>query len=144
MTIRGKTESPLHFWLVNSGDGGLINKGEAEALIPGAVAGEISRLLRLGKKGEALLGSRRLREGDLAVLVRTNRQARLMQAALGRLKIASVLYTTGNLFDTYEAQEVQRVLDGMVHPLREGRIRAALATNLLGVTGETLERLTAR
>ena len=142
LTIRGKAESPLHFWLVNSGDGGLINKGEAEALIPGAVAGEISRLLRLGRKGEALLGSRRLREGDLAVLVRTNRQARLMQAAQARLKIASVLYTSGNLFDTYEAQEVQRVLDGIVHPLREGRIRAALATNLLGVTGETLERLT--
>ena len=142
LTIRGKTETPLHFWMVHSGDGGLINKGEAEALIPGAVAGEISRLLRLGRKGEALLGSRRLREGDLAVLVRTNRQARLMQAALGRLKIASVLYTTGNLFDTNEAREVQRVLDGMVHPLREGRIRAALATNLLGVTGETLERLT--
>ncbi len=142
LTIRGKREPPLHFWQVNSGDGGLINKGEAEALIPGAVAGEISRLLRLGKKDEALLDSRRLREGDLAVLVRTNRQARMMQTALGRLKIASVLHTTGNLFDSYEAQEVQRVLDGMVHPLREGRIRAALATNLLGVTGETLERLT--
>ena len=78
----------------------------------------------------------------MAVLVRTNREARLMQEALGRLKIASVLYTTGNLFDTYEAQEVQRVLDGIVHPLREGRIRAALATDLLGVTGETLEKLT--
>jgi exodeoxyribonuclease V beta subunit len=141
LAIRGKMESPLHFWLVDSGDGGLINKGEAEALIPGAVAGEISRLLRLGKKGEALLDSRRLREGDLAVLVRTNRQARLMQTALGRLNIASVLHTTGNLFDSYEAQEMQRVLDGMVHPLREGRIRAALTTNLLGVTGETLERL---
>lgn len=142
LTIRGKRESPLHFWLVNSGDGGLINKGEAEDLIPGAVAGEISRLLRLGKKGEALLDSRRLRDGDLAVLVRTNRQARLMQTALGRLKIASVLHTTGNLFDTYEAQEVRRALDGLIHPLQEGRIRAALATNLLGVTGETLERLT--
>ena len=92
LTIQGKTESPLHFWLVNSGDGGLINKGDAEALIPGAVAGEIARLLRLGEKGEALLGRRRLGEGDLAVLVRTNRQARLMQVALGRLNIASVLY----------------------------------------------------
>ena len=142
LTIRGKMESPLQFWLVPSADGGLINKGEAEALIPGAVAGEISRLLRLGEKGEALLGRRRPREGDVAVLVRTNRQARLMQTALGRLKIASVLYTTGNLFDTPEAQEVQRVLDGMVHPLQEGRIRAALATNLLGVTGENLENLT--
>ena len=142
LTVQGRTEPPLHFWQVHSGDGGIINKGEAEALISGAVAGEISRLVRLGKNGEALLGRRRLHERDLAVLVRTNRQARLMQAALGRLKIASVLYTTGNLFDTYEAQEVQRVLDGMVHPLREGRIRAALATNLLGMTGEALERLT--
>ncbi len=142
LALQGKTEPPLHFWLVNSSDGGIINKGEAEGRIPEAVAAEISRLLKLGKNGEALLGSRRLREADLAVLVRTNRQARLMQTALGRLKIASVLYTTENLFDTYEALEVQRILEGLVNPLREGRIRAALATNLLGVTGETLERLT--
>ena len=143
LTIRGHPEPPLHFWLVDSGEGGgVINKGEAEILIPGALADEIARLLRLGKCGEALIGNRRLAEGDLAVLVRTNRQARLMQAALTRLKIPSVLDTTENLFNSPEALEVNRVLAAIVHPHREGLVRAALATNLLGVNGETLERLT--
>jgi exodeoxyribonuclease V beta subunit len=145
LSIRGKTEPPLTFWLVDSdetGEGGLINKGEAEALISVGLAGEISRLLRLGEKGEALIGGRPLREGDLAILVRTNRQARLVQEALGGLNMLSVLHTTGNLFDSYEALELQRLLEGIVHPSREGGIRAALTTNLLGVNGETLERLT--
>ena len=37
LRIRGKTEPPLTFWLVDSdeaGQGGVINKGVAEALIP--------------------------------------------------------------------------------------------------------------
>ena len=142
LTIQGHSESALHFWLVESGDGGLINKGEAEASILRALAGEISLLLGLGKKGRAHIGDRPLGEGDLAVLVRTNRQARLVQEALARLNIPSVLHTTGNLFDSREALEMCRLLDGMVHPSLEGRIRAALATNLLGVNGESLEKLT--
>ena len=88
------------------------------------------------------MGDRPLGEADLAVLVRTNRQARSVKEALARLKIPSALYATGNLFDSRESLEMCRVLDGIVHPSREGRIRAALATNLLGVNGEALEKLT--
>ena len=92
----------------------------AYELIPGAVAGEISRLILLGRKGKALFGSRPLREADIAVLVRTNREAQLMQEALSELKIPSVLYTTGNLFDTHEAMEMSRVLEGIANPPRSG------------------------
>jgi exodeoxyribonuclease V beta subunit len=144
LVTNDKTEPPFHLWFVDSnevGDGGVINKGVAYELIPRAVAGEISRLILLGRRKKALFGSRPLREGDIAVLTRTNREAQLMQDALSGLKIPSVLYSTGNLFDTHEAMEMGRVLEGIANLHDERVIRAALATDMMGVSGETVEEL---
>lgn len=144
LRINGQTEPPFHLWFVDSNkvaDGKVINKGVAYDLIPDAIAGEISRLIVLGTAGKALIGDRPLREADIAVLTRTNREARFIQEALSELKISSVLFSTGNLFDTYEAMEINRVLEGIADPQQEGLIRAALATDMIGVRGETLEDL---
>jgi exodeoxyribonuclease V beta subunit len=144
LKVNGKAEPPFHLWFVDSneaGDGGVINKGVAYDLIPKAVAGEISRLILLGRKDKALFGSRPLREADIAVLTRTNNEAQLMQEALSALKIPSVLYSTGNLFDTHEAMEMSRLLEGIANPHDETAIRAALATEMMGVSGETIEEL---
>ncbi len=144
LKVNGQAEPPFHLWFVDSnevGEGGIINKGVAYELIPKAVAGEISRLILLGRRGKALFGSRPLREADIAVLTRTNKEAQFMQEALSELKIASVLYSTGNLFDTHEAMEMSRVLEGIANPHEEGIIRAALATDMMGVSGETIEDL---
>jgi exodeoxyribonuclease V beta subunit len=119
-----------------------MTKTLARELIPKAVAGEISRLLDLAGKGKALLGERPLREEDMAVLVRTNAEARLMQQALSALGIPSVLYSTGNLFDSLEALDMERVLAAIAEPNDERALKAALATRMLGVTGEELEGLT--
>ncbi len=62
------------------------------------------------------MATRPLREADIAVLTRTNREAQLMQEAMSELKIPSVLYSTGNLFDTHEAMEMSRVLEGIASP----------------------------
>ncbi len=142
LKVNGKAEPPFQFWFMDSnelGEGGLIKKGVAYELIPKAVAGEISRLILLGRRGKALFGGKPLREADIAVLTRTNREAQLMQDALSDLKIPSVLYSTGNLFDTPEAMEISRVLEGFANPHDEGFIRAALATDMMGVSGETIE-----
>jgi exodeoxyribonuclease V beta subunit len=140
----GKSEPPFHLWFVDSNEareGGVINKGVAYDLIPRAVAGEISRLIHLGRRGKALLGNRPLREADVAVLTRTNREAQLMQETLSELKIPSVLYSSGNLFDTQEAVQMSRVLQGIAKVHDERVIRAALATSMMGVSGETIEEL---
>jgi exodeoxyribonuclease V beta subunit len=144
LKINGKSEPPFQLWFVDSGEvaeGKSINKGVAYNLIPEAVAAEISRLILLGRKGRVLIGDEPLREADLAVLVRTNNEAQLVQQALSELRIPSVLYSTGNLFDTHEAMEMSRVLEGIANPHQEGLIRAALATDVMGVTGETIESL---
>ena len=79
----------------------------------------------------------------MAVLVRTNREARLVSRALTGLRIPNVLHSTGDLFETPEAEEVERVLLAIAQPGREDLIRAALSTDLVGLTGEEIERTAA-
>ncbi len=140
-----KTESPFQLWFFEadkvSDSGKPVSKTLAKQLIPEAVAVEISRLLALGRKNRALLGKRPLMEGDIAVLVRTNVEARLMQDALAALGIPGVLYSTGNLFDSHEALEMEKILFAIYEPKNERRIRAALTTDMMGLTGEVLDDL---
>ncbi len=145
LMVEGKSEPPLQLWFVDAkkttGVDKPITKTLARELIPAAVAAEISRLISLARNGKALLGNRPLREADIAVLVRTNAEARLMQRSLSVLKIPSVLYSSENLFDSHEALEMERVLAGIAEPKREGLLKTALATDMMGVKGENLEGL---
>ncbi len=103
------------------------------------VAGEAARLVNLGRAGKALLGDEPLSERDMAVLVRTNREARMVQDALRQVDIPSVLYNAGDIFETREAREMGMILQAIAEPRREGLIRAALATDVLGMSGEEIE-----
>ncbi|MFZ7110375.1 MAG: exodeoxyribonuclease V subunit beta, partial [Desulfatiglandales bacterium] len=143
LRVDGREEEALHLWYVDArkhvDPGKPISKNRARDLIPEAVAGEISRLVRLGRDHRVLLNERSLQAGDIAVLVRTNAEARLVQSALSALHIPSVLQAGGDLFDSHEAQEMERVLAVVTEPGDEALLRAALATDLLGVSGESLE-----
>jgi exodeoxyribonuclease V beta subunit len=145
LKLEGERET-FTLWFVDSekwaGQNGVINIGVAQAHLPGLVAAEIIRLLNLGKEGKALIGDRRLRANDIAVLVRQNREALLVQKALSERNVPSVLHSTENLFDSHEAQEVGRFLAAAVEPNAESLIKAALSTDMVGIAGEELEPLT--
>jgi len=84
--MNGAHEPPLHIWFIDRShankEDGTINKGSAEPLVAKTMAAEILRLVLLGQQGKATIGDRALCPGDIAVLVRKNRQARLMQEEL--------------------------------------------------------------
>ena len=145
LIIDNKKESPLHLWFLDANkitkSDKAINKTQARELISKAVANEISRLISLGRSDRALLGKNPLREGDIAVLVRTHYEAHTMQKALAALNIPSVLYTTENLFDSHEALEMERVMAGISEPNNAGLLKAALTTDMMGVKGEELDDL---
>ena len=156
------SDPPMRIWFANASDientGKAIPKGKANRLIVSAVAAEISRLLtppptppRNGEgrplprplpeteRGDSPCpfreGGRGVRSADIAVLVLRNQEAALIQKALSDLNIPSVLHSTGNLFDSYEAIETERVLSGIAEPHSERNIRAALATDIMGMSG---------
>ncbi len=142
----GEPGPSLELWLVNAdqmaGSGKAITKSAAKEMIPHVVAEEISRLLFLGKSGHLYLGESALRENHIAVLVRENTQAHLMQQALSDRRIHSVIYTTDSLFSTHEALEMERVLQGIARVENEQALRVLLTTDMFGLNGEDLYELT--
>ncbi len=111
-----------------------INGGTARRRCATATAGEILRLLH----SEATVEGRPVVPGDIAVLVRTNKQARRMQEALSIARVPSVLESDSSVFLTLEAIELERVLWAIVHPGDRNAIRVALATGLFGFDGNAL------
>jgi exodeoxyribonuclease V beta subunit len=133
---------PFQLWMAKRREEGAmasISKEEARRLILSWLQEEICRLLRLGRQGRARLAERDLSPGDLAVLVRTNREARLVQSALAAVGVASVLNSSESLFASREAVEVHLLLQALVERNNRRRIRAALATRLLGVEAGCLD-----
>jgi len=150
LTEGGERRAPLKLWLAPRKEPGKpINKGDAWEMLPEAVAAEISRLLRDGAAGKLNILERKsegdveraVQPRDIAVLVRANRQAKLMQRALTRRGIPSVLCSAGNLFESDEAAELLRILSAVAEPGHESLLRGALATDLTGVCGDELARL---
>ncbi len=146
----GESKPSLKMWFAPRRDPGKpINKTEAWEMLPETVAAEISRLLRDGQAGALTIvdnsvdppAVRGVEPRDIAVLVRANRQAKLMQSALTRRGIPSVLCSAGNLFESDEAAELLRILSAVAEPGHESLLRGALATGLAGVCGDELARL---
>jgi len=127
-------KTPLTLWYLDSrtysDQNKPINKTDAEGLIAGAVAEEICKIATA--KSEPWL------PGDMAVLARTNRQAQKVKARLSAKGLPSVLYSTGNIFDSHEAMEIEKVLLSIAEPDNMGYLRAALTMDMLGATGEDL------
>ena len=116
-------------------------KGEATRRAATATAAEIASLLRLADAHRARLGDRDLEGSDIAVLVRSHRQGRLMGDALARLGVPSVQQAEDSVFASPEAEQLRRVLLAVAEPGRDDIVRAALGTELLGMPGEELVRL---
>ena len=136
--------SPLKLWFVRRevmGRGGTIPKGEAADRLPEAVACDIVSVLNAGQAGECLVEGRPVSPEDIAVLVRTNREARLIQDALNKRKVPCVLYSQESVFQSDEASEIERILSGIAEPGDPGKVKAALATDILGAKGPDIHRL---
>lgn len=142
-TLRGKEQPPFTLWYVKSTDkqtpAKQISKKDARGVISKAIAAEISSLIHLGKKGEALIEGKPVQSGDIAVLVRKNEEARLLQQSLSELHIPSAIHSSGNIFDTHEAIETKRLLDAVSQPNDLRLLRPALATDIIGLEAEKLD-----
>ena len=125
--------APLTLWTLQSPpEAKSFTKEAAQNSLSEAVAADIARLLRLGENGQAHLGSRALVGGDIAVLVRKRREGESVRQALARHGIPSVSIGGGSVWHSEEAEEIERLLLAVAAPSREGLVRAALSTVLLG------------
>ncbi len=140
LTLNGITDPhPLQIWTCDPLEAGKAdNVDVSRQRLAQAVSNEIARLLNLSTQGEATIKERPLAAGDIAVLVRTHKEGALVEKTLKMHNIPSVQSGTGSLFDTREAQEVMRVLRAIADPVNESLVKAALTSDLFGVSGDDL------
>jgi len=132
--VVSKESVPLVFWFLKSEKATkLLSKNHAVKLIGRAVAREISNVLSEQP--------RTFQEKDIAVIVRTNRQARIVKHHLSQLHVPSVLYNAGNIYDSRESLEVERILSSLADPSNPRLFRAALTTDTIGFSGEKMGAL---
>ena len=125
--------APFTIWFVDSKAQKPVNKSVATEQIAQAVADEIRRLISMPIYfPHSSPPSHPVKTGDIAILVRTNRQARLIKDTLSMKGIPSVLYNAGNIFDTREAIEIERLLLSISEPGNEHLFRLAMATDMFG------------
>lgn len=117
-------------------------KGVDEVSAIATTVVEIARLLNHGTlRGRD--GARPLRAGDIAVLVRTNKQAMAVRDALARAGIAAATQGNDSVFASDAANALRLLLEACAHPSDPARLRAALATPLLGASAVEIARLDA-
>lgn len=113
--------------------------GKAADEIRIAVVNEIVELL----SGDYTLQpiSRHLQPKDIAILVRTNTQARDYQAALRLAGVPSVLNSTESVFASAEATGLYSLLQAVAHPGDSGLLKQALILDWFDLDGQTLQQL---
>jgi len=119
----------------------LISKERAERAAVDFCTDTIMHLLREADADRASIGGKPLTTGDIAILVRTHREAEAMQQGLRRRGLHSVYYSQNSVFATEEAGQLALVLAALTDLSQPARIRTCLATDLFGCTGEDLQAL---
>ncbi len=117
--------------LRSGGDKAMSADASRDAATQACVAA-IHQILVEARAGNAVLRGRPVQPGDIAVLVRSHREATLVQRALAAVGIPAVAAGKQSLFSTPEARDLRALLLALLQPADEGRLRAVLATVLLG------------
>lgn len=139
--LKDSQGAPLTLWFIRGEDRGLLNKNTAEKEIVRGLALEISRLLDQGSAHRVVIDDKPVEPGDIAVLVRENRQARLVRDELAGYGIPCVVMSDENVFESREAFEMEMLLKAVSMPHSEGLVKAALATSIMGLSGNDIDAL---
>ena len=138
-------ERALHFPKIGSAP--YQSKAKATMAAVGWTARHIARSLESARRGEATGflqedgAVKPLSAGDIAVLVSSNSQARLVKDRLAELGVPAVVGGETSIFETDDARLVNLMLDVLVDPQRLASIRTLLASRLCGMSASRIAEL---
>ncbi|WP_334551327.1 exodeoxyribonuclease V subunit beta [Vibrio scophthalmi] len=144
-TLSGTRQPALTYWLQEAEEKPLA-KGEYLEAMASATANQIQTILQAAANNEAMLvgakGEQAIEAGDIAVLVRTGNEGRMIKQALADQGIASVyLSNRDSVFSSVVASDVQRLLQAVLTPEYDRALRACLASELFALDAATLDSL---
>ena len=133
-----QTLAPMMLWQLGQSESksGFWSAGKAAEQISVAVINEVVALLADGYSLQP--ANRPLLAKDIAILVRTNAQARDYQAALRAAGVPSVLNNTESVFSSQEASDLYTLLQAVAHPGDSGLLKQALTLNWFALDGAML------
>ena len=133
LKIAGEEQTPLQLWH----DDGEYSRSRAQFTAAEQCAEKIDALMH----GDATLGDEPVQARDIAVLVRSRKQAGLIREALSARQIGSVFLTRDSVYDSLEARDLFAWLQAVAHPTDERALRTAMATETQGLTAAQLDAL---
>lgn len=144
-TMGGQKQPALTYWLQEAEDKPL-PKGEYLTRMAEATASQIQTILTQAQQGQACLVNgekqKAVQAGDIAVLVRTGSEGRMIKQALADQGIASVyLSNRDSVFTSSVAQDLQRLLQAVLTPENDRALRASLASELFALDAASLDAL---
>ncbi|MCG7532102.1 exodeoxyribonuclease V subunit beta [Psychrobium sp. MM17-31] len=143
-TIDDKPQGAISQWLVDGED--TLSNGDYQAKMALACANQINDILTKANHGHAGFEKdgelRPVKASDIAVLVRTGREAQMVKEQLSKQGIASVyLSNRDSIFASSLVQDCARLLHAIANPNDGRAIRSAMATPLMAQSLLQLERL---
>ena len=117
-----ENETNFKLWIAQRGDPHALEAipvFKAREMICKAIAFEISHLLLKGPN---------IKPFQIAILVRKNKEAELIQNTLSNYNIPSTLESSGNVFDSPESLEILRLLQGICNWTKPQLLKAATTT----------------
>ncbi|MGR8999978.1 MAG: exodeoxyribonuclease V subunit beta, partial [Gammaproteobacteria bacterium] len=139
----GEAIAPMMLWQLPESDSKTgywrTDRKDAADAISIAVVNEVAGLLTDDYTLQP--DNRTLQPNDIAILVRTNSQARDYQAALRNAGVPSVINSTESVFATQEAADLYILLMAVASPGDIGLLKQALALNWFDLDGRTFYQL---
>ncbi len=129
--------APLRLLFCNEPKPVSIKEGELWAAR--VVAQQIAALLAQAVAGDLRYDDRALLAGDIAVLVNKHQQASAVRSELSRRGIACAVRSQQSVFDSSEAEQLERLLIAVAAPYRAPTLKAALMSELIGMSAQQVQ-----
>ncbi|MEO8945120.1 MAG: 3'-5' exonuclease, partial [Gemmatimonadaceae bacterium] len=126
----------LHWWYAPADGDKPPGKGKAAAQFHRATARECVRLITRTEDGGA-----GMQPGSIAVLVRDSYEAADVHRALHDAGVPCILAKLGDILESEEVSELQRILAAILTPQDGRTVRAALATEMWGKNATAIHAL---
>ena len=139
LLVGERDPAPMQIWFFSRGEKekNCIPNNRSNPSIVNAVTDEIAGLLKDASEGKATIGTKSsatpVVPGDIAVIVRGHKQARMIYDSLQSRGIPAVVRSDQSIFQTQEAMELRTILNALAEPGHEARVRASLATSVMGI-----------
>ncbi|MDA9557689.1 exodeoxyribonuclease V subunit beta [Vibrio sp.] len=142
-SIAQQPQKALNLWLL---DEERVSNGDYQARMSEHTAAQIHHILSSSQQEEAHFHkgevSQPISANDIAILVRSRHEAMQVKQALSEQGIASVyLSNRDSVYNSHVAGDIYLLLNAVLEAENERKLRAGLATNLIGLSLIELDQL---